>query len=140
MKNHFNDITSNRASEPYEVISYGMPLVGMGKTDNALLLFYTHMETPKTTNTETTEFESEAVKNLTEKTEAINVSPATLKLLNAVRTLNDAECEVISALSAWYATKHEDMRTTFKHMESMDNHLCRIIGERVFEDFANVSM
>ena len=102
--------------------------------------FHTHMETQKTTNTEATEIESEAVKNLTEKTEAINVSPATLKLLNAVRTLNDAECEVINALSAWYATKHEDMRTTFKHMESMDNHLCRIIGERVFEDFANVSM
>ena len=40
MKNHFNDITSNRASEPYEVISYGMPLVGMGKTDNVLLLFF----------------------------------------------------------------------------------------------------
>ena len=101
--------------------------------------FYTHMETQKSKN-ETTEFESEAVKNLTEKTEAVNVSPATLKLLNAVRTLNESECEVINALSAWYATKHEDMRTTFKHMESMDSHLCRIIGERVFEDFANVSM
>mgnify|MGYP004662070893 FL=1 len=102
--------------------------------------FHTHMETQKTTNTGATELENEAVKNLTEKTEAINVSAATLKLLNAVRTLNESECEVINALSAWYATKHEDMRTTFKHMESMDNHLCRIIGERVFEDFANVSM
>ena len=102
--------------------------------------FHTHMETQKTKNTGATELENEAVKNLTEKTEAINVSSATLKLLNAVRTLNDAECEVINALSAWYATKHEDMRTTFKHMGSMDNHLCRIIGERVFEDFANISM
>lgn len=52
MKNHFNDITSNRASEPYAVIAYGMLLVAHGENGQCPIAFFIPTWKPKRLKTQ----------------------------------------------------------------------------------------
>ena len=51
MKNHFNDITSNRASEPYVVITYGMSFLLHGENGQCSIAFFIPTWKPKKVRT-----------------------------------------------------------------------------------------